>query len=1074
MAKGRLLKTVMDEIFMTLSVFTRKETFLGYVKLSITRDLFKNENEYNQFYELLSHYHDVMMKAEQTYTVTLIQELEDALNALADRFPEQTDRLILETVYDARETKRVPDTLSYITKRNVISTKFTSVTAGEQSDKVIYTMGMLSSSTIHKYLDDGKLSKSEQYFCDTFFDTEKGRKILQNLSPSDIARCVQDTRMMPAVYFSINNIFENTEKGEERLALTIQYLYGDIRNFNLDRFKLILYYRSFKEMYKANEFTTENIEFLESLRQECAAAIPSAPLALNEVSFTIPDLSDKEAFEINLISAPTGRILPMNSVSRKPIEPEVEPTPSKNVLSLNNELADFSKIELSGFGGTSKSLSGAHAVESMVQDFPTFAVTTDNGYITREVVLPEEEIISKRMLLKEMEDLLLALKFDQIIKIYEDEIQKRHGNDSISEIDRQKERKYRYASIKECLKGITLNKENLNIFANRILEKVKFENLECNSEEIEEIFKTEKRAIINYLFNEKIFSLAIAIEFDFEAVCMSIKNNEMNISAEDFSKTRLLQHQREIFINMAIQNETLLQALLNSNNITKNDILLLNFDSYVELVPLLYNRNILNNVDLMLLMKQGKITLNDIDNFDLENVSISDSEIISKYSEIYQKKLEYEAAAKANYDKALLEGIDEEDIKESDEEIRLREELQNLTYTKDVYITLFKKQKMTQLEEYHRRQDIYMEVIELCYADDDFEKSIADITNMLYADSFISMAQVQQFDDSLFIPILKSGMAKRDDIEKFKSEIVSVEEIEKIRSELSEIVEGEELEEEIRKQVYVLTYNKLSSLMERIISDPNSTKEEKLSILYSIFYKNNITEKTHREFFETEILVKIYGKLRSRSKLPVIDPNDEILQEEQIEPEDEKNDTVLPGNKHSSRMFVYTTSAIWDAIEILDNNFKFKILADGYVIFESEKLNIAFIENVWQANKDGDFVRRGYGTSTLILDLDIYKMHQSEIVKPGRHGYKLDVLKAKSYLPRVQTPKGHTTLGIFRHEKNLRNGINKPTWFENILVYLGITQVNVQNRTTVYTQEDFDKIYNFTMNLRTQFEEITK
>lgn len=1069
MAKNLMTPLLIDEMFMTLSVFTKKESFLGYIKLSITRDLFEDENEYNEFYELLSKYHDVMMKASQTYTATLIGELQDAFKAVAEAFPEQTDRLILETIYDARQTDRIPNALSYITKRDVISTKFTSVTA-ETRDEPIYTMGMLSSSTIHKYLDDGKLSKSEQYFCDTFFDTEKGIEMLETMTPGDFARCVQDTRMMPAVYFSISNIFENTTNREERLELLVQYLYGDIRNFNLDRFKLILFYKYFKEKNKLNEFTTDNIDLLEALRQECAASIPSAPLALEEKRFIIPDLGDTSSFEINLVSATTGRILSQKTLSRK--KPEPENKPSQNILSMGANQPDFSNLGLNDFTSNHK-LNTSKAVESAIQDFPTFAVTTDVAYITKEIVLPEEEIISKRILLKEMDDLLLALKFDQIIKIYEDEMQKRQGNDFASEIDEQRKRNYKYASIKESLKGIVLNKENLNIFANRILEKVKFENLECNSEEIEEIFKTEKRAIINYLFNEKIFSLSVAIEFDFEAVCMNIQNNEMNISAEDFSKTRLLQHQREIFINMAIQNETLLQALLNSNNITKNDILLLNLDSYVELIPLLYNRNILNNVDLMLLMKQGKITLNDIDNFDLENVSISDSEIISKYSEIYQKKLEYEAAAKTNYDKALLEGIDEDDIKESDEEIRLREELQWLIYAKDVYITLFKKQKMSQLEEYHRRQDIYMEVIELCYADDDFEKSIADITNMLYADNFISMAQVQQFDDSLFIPILKSGMAKRDDIEKFKSEIVSVEEIEKIRSELSEIVEGEELEEEVRKQVYVLTYNKLSSLMERIISDPNSTKEEKLSILYSIFYKNNITEKTHREFFETEILVKIYGKLRPKRKAPLIDPNDEILQEDQIEPEEEKTDTVTPGHKYSSREFVYPTNIIWKFIELLDSDFKFRILADGYVVFESEKLNKAFIENVWQANKDGDFVRRGYGTTTLILDLATYKMHQSEIVRPGRHGYKVDVLKAKSYLPKIQTSKGPKPTGMIIHEKDLKN-TGKKIWFELILDHLGITQANVHDRTTSYTQEDLDRIINFIMNSKTKYEEITK
>ena len=1073
MAKSRVNRTIMDEMFMTLSVFTRKETFLGYVKLSITRDLFESEDEYNEFYELLTNFHELMMKGNQTYTVTLISELDDSFNALASRFPEQTDKLILETIYDARQTERVPNALNYISKKNVVSTKFTSITAGN-GEKAIYTMGMLSSSTINKYLDDGKLSKSEQYFCDTFLATERGIKMLEFLSPADISRCVQDTRMMSAVYFSITNIFESTEKGEERLDLLTQYLYGDIRNFNLDRFRLILYYRYFKEMNKLNEFTTANIDLLEALRQECGASIPSAPLSLDEIRLSIPDLSDKEAFEINLISAPTGRILPMNSVSRKSPEPEVEPIPTKNILEAKGELPDFSKLNLTDFGSSSHKLSGTRVVEEAVQDFPTFAVTTDNRYITRDVVLPREEVISKKVLLKEIEDLLLALKFDQIIEIYRDDIQKRNGNEENSEKNTQiREQGYKYASIKECLKGITLNKDNLEIFSSRILEKVRFENLECDSKEIEEIFKSEKKAIIVYLFNEKIFSLSTSIEFDFEAVCAGIQDSSIQVTAEDLVRTRLLKSQKETFINMAITNEDLLQALLNSNSISRLDVLNLDFDCYAKLVPILCNRNILSFDDLVLLLKQGKITLTDISNFDLENVHILDTEIISKYSEIYRKRLEYEEAAKANYESAIQNGVKDEDIKESDEEIRLRQELQELIYSKDVYITLFKKQKMSQLEEYHRRQDIYMGIIEECYDDANFEYLIADITNMLYSDNFISMAQVQQFDDSLFIPILKSGMAKREDIDKFKQEIVSVDEINKIRVKLSDKLSGKVLEEEIKKQVYILTYEKLSTLMEKIISDPNSTKEEKLSILYSIFSKNNNTETTHREFYETEILVKIYGKLKAKRKKPVIDPKDAIISEEEVEEEKTNTNTSKTGHNYSSREFVYPTNIIWKFIELLDSDFIFRILADGYVVFESEKLNKVFIENVWQANREGDFVRRGYGATTLILDLDTYRMHQSEIVKVARHGYKVDVSRAKSYLPQIQTTKGLKPTGMIIHEKDLKN-TGKKVWFELILEHLGITQANVNAKTTSYTQEDLDKINKFIMNSKSKREEITK
>ena len=1066
MAKNKLSRAIVEEMFLTLSVFTKKDTFLGYVKLSITRDLFEDDDKYNEFYEILGVFHYLMMKGNETYTPTLLQDLENSFDMLATKFPNETDRLILETIYDARQASRVPNALSYITKKDVISTKFTSV-AADTREEPIYTMGMLSSSTIHKYLDDGKLSKSEQYFCDIFFDTEKGIKMLEIMTPGDFARCIQDARMMPAVYFSISNILENTINREERLALLVQYLYGDIRNFNLDRFKLILFYKYFKEKNRVNEFTTDNIDLLEALRQECSVSIPSAPLALDERKFIIPDLTDISKFEINLVSAKTGRILSQKALSRKKTEPEIKP--SQNVLSMSANQPDFSNLGLNNFTSNHK-LNTSKAVESAIQDFPTFAVTTDEAYITKEMVLPEEEIISKRILLKEMDDLLFALKLDQIIKIYE---ASKGINNNIEE---QRKNGYKYTSIKECLKGITLNAESLEVFSTRILENIRLKNLDYDSKELEEHFKSEKAKITRYLFKEKIFSLAVAIEFDFEAICFGIETGETVLTVEDLVRTRLSQNHKETLINAAINNENLLQVLLNSNSIIRDDIFSLNLNSYAEIVPLLFNRNILDIKDLVLLMKQDKITVSDIEGFDLENIHISDSEIVSRYSEIYQKILEYEAAAKANYEKAIAEGItDEDDIKESEEEKRLREELQELTYYKDVYITLFKKQRMSQLEEYHRRQDIYMEIIERSYADEDFEKSIASVTNMLYEDDFISMAQAQQFDDTLAISILKTGKAKRDDIEKFKSEIVSVEEIEKIRTEFAELAEGEELEEEIRKQVYILTYRKLSNLMEIIIADPNSSKEEKLSILYSIFYKNNITEKTHREFFESEILVKIYGKLKSKRKKPVINPNDELeTQQEEVEQEEEEKDNnESSGKKYSSREFVYPTNIIWKFIELLDSDYKFRILADGYVLFESEKLNKVFIENVWQANKEGDFVRRGYGTTTLILDLDTFKMHQSDIIRRGRHGYKVDVLRAKSYLPRVQTAKGPKPTGMIIHEKDLKN-TGKKIWFELILEHLGITQVNVNNGKTVYTQEDLEKINSFIMSSKTKYEEITK
>lgn len=42
---------------------------------------------------------------------------------------------------------------------------------------------------------------------------------------------------------------------------------------------------------------------------------------------------------------------------------------------------------------------------------------------------------------------------------------------------------------------------------------------------------------------------------------------------------------------------------------------------------------------------------------------------------------------------------------------------------------------------------------------------------------------------------------------------------------------------------------------------------------------------------------------------------------------------------------MYQTNVIWEFIKILDPNCKFRILSDGYVLFESEKLNLGITQD---------------------------------------------------------------------------------------------------------------------------------
>ena len=1060
MAKSNSIDDMIFELYTRLGAFSRKETFIGYTKLSITKDLFETELEYIEFYDLLAKFHDAMTDAEhKTYSQEIKDNLLNSFKALMEKYPNQTDRFILENIYDTKESKYVPQLLSYISKKDIVSTKLNTLTIPED-DSFCYTMGVLSSTTIRRYLDTSKLSRDEQTFLDNFLSTENGNKFFKVIKPEDIARCVNDVRMASAIYFSISSIFDNIKEDDKRSDFIMQYVSGEIRNLNLDRLKLIMYYRYFEHMNETGAFSTANIQELESIRNSFYKDLAGTYLSMDSAEIIIPE-SDKTSLKIDLISGVTGRTMPITVLKREKKQADVLIQPTETIP----EKLNFQSLQPS----LGLDVRTQESMKNMIDDFPIFILSDDSTYHTKTVTFPDEGTISKKALMKKIDDLLLELKFDQIIEISLDDIQKQDGNTSFTQIDEQKQKKYKYSSISECLKGIVLTKENLEIFTGRILERVRFENIECDSKEIAEKLKEQKRLIFTYLIKQKIFNLSNAIDFDFEILCECLRNGEIEITTEDFLKTRLSPENKEAIFNIALSNTQLLENLINSNTITRNDLLNLNLASYTELTQILFSRNIININDLAKLIKDGKITLKDIENFDLDNISISNDEIVSKYSEIYSKKAEYEKAAKTNYEKAIEDGIDESEVTESEEEKVLREELQELTLLKNIYITLFKKQKMSNLEEYHRRQDIYMDVIERCYADDDFENSIITITNMLYEDNFISMAQVQQFDDSLFIPILKSGKAKKEDINRFKSEIVSPDEIDKLRQELSEQYSGDELEEELRKQVYVNTYKKLYALMEKILLDESSSKEEKLSILYSIFSKNTVTEKTHRDFFEAEILVKIYGKLKYKRKSPLVDPNDEKMQDEdEIIPEESNQES-----KSTYKQFVYPTTIIWNFIELLDPEYKFRILSDGYVVFESEKLNKAFIENVWQTGKDGDFIRRGYGSTTLILDFDTYKLNESELIRLGRHGYKMDVLKAKSYLPTIQTPKGDRQTGMIIHEKDLKN-TGKKIWFELILEHLGISQSNIDSKKCNYTQEDLDKINKFILESKYKYEEMSK
>lgn len=1040
MAKKSNIDGIVDEMYYRLGGFRRKESLIGYIKLSITKDMFNTEAEYEEFYELLGRFHEEMIMADRN---RYILPPNNGFKMLMEKYPEQTDKIILENIYDAKISKDVKNALNYINDKNCFSTKLSYfiTTKGDVSSHI---MGTLFSSTIRSYLDNGELDKKRKDFYTTFLAADLGQEMLKIVTPEDIARCVNDTRAMPAVYFSLSNIFNDITDLDKRTDIVTQYIFGEMRNFNVDKLKLMLYYNYFKKAIRGGLFTTQKLDHLEILRDDINHNLSGITLAMDEIEFDIPDI---DTIKLDIIGAFSGASLPHDI-----FKPKEQP---------KNFLSNLKENKTDSFGLDNSPIIRESEVEKNFQEFPIIVISDDSKYKIKKVSFSKDKDFSKKSFLQEVDNLLLQLKIDKTIEL------------CLKDEKDDENTKQRFSSIQECLQGIELSKQTLEFFISRILEKVKLENPECDEKEIEEKFNTQKRLVFKHLYSNKILTLSNAIDFDFDILCQFLQNNEITITSEDFRKTYFPQDKKENIVNICINNTALLSNLINSRSITYNDLLNLNLNSYVELTEALFKSGIIDINNLMVLVKNGKVTLKQIENFTLDNISILDNDIVSIYIDIHEKKSEYELAVKANYENAIQNGIDENEVQESEEEKKLREELQDLITLKNIYITLFKKQKISNINYYHRSQDIYMEIIELCYADEDFEKSISSVTNMLYEDDFISMAQAQQFDDSLVISILKSGKAKRDDIEKFKSELVSIEEIENIRNEFSDVAEGEDLEEEIRRQVYILTYKRLSSLMEKIIADPNSSKEEKLSILYSIFSKNTITEKTHRDFFEAEILVEIYSKLNIKRKPPVIKPEDEILGEEEIE--DDEEILPEPSIKNQSRKFVYSTDIIWRFMKLLDPDCKHRILSDGHVIFESEKLNKVFIENIWHCSKKGDFIRRGYGTPTLILDLDIFKLKETELIKTARNGnYKMDIRQAKTYLPMIQTRNGIKCTGIIRHNKDLNDTGSNKLWFKSILEELGITEENIKFNESAYTQEDLDKINKFIMRYRYRYEELTR
>lgn len=1012
MSKTNELKEIAIEIYSTISNFSNKSVLKGYYSAAITKDLFKTEEEYLDFYEMLYEYVTIEKRSSIHNAGKVIS---DAFLKLYEKYPNQTDVLILECVYDIKESSYLKSSLRYLNSKDIISARMTPIPV-EDTGKYYKTIGILTSKTISHYIPEIKYSKIEKQFLQNFLSSNLAKDIFENLKSEDLVYCARDNRYSPYLYFSFSNILTDTAIPEkDRYSCFVNYINGEIKNIDLEKLKLIMLYRYFEKVKSQKDIDIHTLKKLESIKNEFEKITGTISIQTKSSIINVPAL-DSNKFEY--VSGITGL-------------PYVEKQNTQSILSVDNILnmkKNNSSIDASSLF-TNKTLANTKNGTSSM-DFPIFSVVDDSNYIINSVELNEIIETSRKVLCEQIDTFIQNNKIKLFVEA------------SIIDED-----------IDLYLQDITITHE---VIEN--LETIISQNLDRESEEYNELLKIAKSKVLKCLINAKLFKLNEAMEFDISLLCEEIASNRININEIQFEKIKP-NIDRTKLIEIAIQNQSLLEALIKTRNVSKEDLFKMNLSSYKELVEYFFNNEMLNVTDIIELAKQGKVTIKDIENMSLYNLRIDNNLITSIYLEIQEKKNKYEDSIKEKYLVAAEKGIDENDVIETEEERKLQFELQKLINLKNIYLALYRNQSISKIEIVHRAKDIYMEFLDLIN-EENFEHDLIEITKQYYADEMISMNDIQELDDSLVIEILKSGLAKKTDIETFKEKLVSNEEFELILKDLEGRYSGKELEEKTKQSIDNIKYQKLEKLMIKIIDDPQNSKEEKLNILYSLFSESSKIEREYREFFESIILVKVYEKIKRKSVI-INDLNAEETNDNEIDEQ----------SNYDYRKFVYSTDIIWSFMRVLDPDSQCQVLADGYVLFKSEKLNKVFIENLWQPNKQGDFVRRGYGNATIIIDYDTFKTHETDIIKLRKNGYKVDIYEAKNNLQKVSTPKGEKTKGIIIHEKDLKN-VGKKIWFELILEHLGIDDINSDDRNSIYTKEEIVEIRKFVEESKYRYEEI--
>lgn len=584
------------------------------------------------------------------------------------------------------------------------------------------------------------------------------------------------------------------------------------------------------------------------------------------------------------------------------------------------------------------------------------------------------------------------------------------------------------------------NQANVIVLREGLKQRIKDANPDLSDKELDDIYFTECQKLLKFLHDRNLVDVQLSRRFDQIVTAQLICDGVFIVQNTDLVR---LGFSKNAIVYICLHSPERILNCMQLGYVKKED-LLQNEHISVNVIELLFNAKEITVTDILELVATKKIDITSLKRINIEDKNILkeqlDPLVLSKlYIDINRKRNEYENESKEAYEKALAQGIQEEDIVPTQRELELQEELQNLINQKNVYVFLFKYLKLKDKDRIDFCKNVFLGALDKA---DDVE--FLSITKEIYEDGMLCIDQINDLDSNLFIALIKTGIIKEDDIKEFKRTAVLDEELEDLR-------ELCDTEEEYLQEVELLRYSKLKAIIDEIIKEPTISKEEKIGIIYSIYTLDTPIEKDQRAAYESSIwLGEIDGAF---DYLKDTYPRSNISSKKVKKVDRTEN---IPNNKKSDNNYLYPSYMIWKFMRLLDSNVAIRVYKDGNTTFYSEKLNRVMIEKVWKGN--GKTLEREYGVATISMDLDTFDNNISQIVQYRRNGYRINTINAKNLLPVIRNKDKERRVGLIRHNKDL-NHSGRKNWFELLLDNFGINLDDIrQGKDTRYLPEDADKI----------------